>query len=63
MNSDSLGCCSCGGACCTPSQKEKLVTIDFLYLDLSACRRCQGAETSLDSAINEVSGVLEAAGF
>lgn len=63
MNSASLGCCFCSGGCCTPSQKEKLITIDFLYLNLSTCRRCQGAETSLDSAIKEVSGVLEAAGF
>ena len=62
-NSSSLGCCSCGGGCCTPPQEGKPITIDFLYLDLSACRRCQGAETNLDSAIKEVSGVLEAAGF
>lgn len=63
VDSDSLGCCSCGGGCCTPRQKEKVITIDFLYLDISVCGRCQGAETSLDSAIKEVSGVLEAAGF
>ncbi|NLJ26067.1 MAG: DUF2703 domain-containing protein [Firmicutes bacterium] len=61
-NSNSLGCCSCGGVCCTP-QEEKLITIDFLYLDLSVCQRCQGAEISLDRAIQEVSGVLQAAGF
>ena len=36
--------------------------IDFLYLDLSVCERCQGAESSLDEALREVAKVLETTG-
>jgi len=38
------------------------LVIDFLYLDLSVCTRCQGTDTSLDEALAEVSRVLEATG-
>ena len=57
------GCCSCGSGCCGPEQEKKQILIDFLYLDLSVCERCQGAENNLDEAIDEVSLVLKAAGF
>jgi len=36
--------------------------IDFLYLDLSVCTRCQGTDQSLEDALAEVSGLLGAAG-
>ena len=62
MDNKLVECCSCGSGCCTP-QSAKKVIIDFLYLDLSVCGRCQGAEKNLDEAISEVSGVLKAAGF
>lgn len=56
--------CGCGNSgCCAPKQEEKRLTIDFLYLDLSVCERCQGADNNLDEAIKEVSGVLKAAGY
>lgn len=62
--SNHSGCCSCGsGNCCTPEPESKKITIDFLYLDLTVCERCQGTETNLDQAVNEVSKVLSAAGF
>ena len=57
------GCCTCGGGCCGGEQEKKQLVIDFLYLDLSVCGRCQGAESNLEEALAEVSGVLEAAGF
>jgi len=61
MNS---GCCSCGSSnCCTPEPERKKIRIDFLYLDLTVCERCQGTETNLDQAVEEVSNVLSAAGF
>jgi len=61
MNS---GCCSCGSSgCCTPETERKKITIDFLYLDLTVCERCQGTETNLEKAINEVKTVLNAAGY
>ncbi len=63
MSNDSSGCCSCGSGCCGSEQEKKQLYIDFLYLDLSVCERCQGTENNLDEAIEEVSGVLKAAGF
>ncbi len=57
------GCCSCGGGCCPPEQAKNQIIIDFLYLDLSVCKRCQGTEDSLDQAIDQVSETLKSAGF
>lgn len=59
-------CCSCGLGCCdapkeTSAERRRFV-IDFLFLDLSVCTRCQGTEASLDEALTEVSKVLEATG-
>ena len=62
-NRSDTGCCSCGSGCCGLEQEQRRIIIDFLYLDLSVCERCQGAETNLDDAVNEVSTILEAAGF
>ena len=62
MNKKS-GCCSCGSGCYGQEQVEKQIVIDFLYLDLSVCKRCQDTETNLDKALEEVSGLLKAAGF
>jgi hypothetical protein len=55
-------CCGCGSSCCEPQQEKKRVVIDFLYLDLIVCTRCQGAESSLDDALMEVAKVLETTG-
>lgn len=56
-------CCGCGSNCCDANSEKKRITIDFLYLDLSVCNRCQGAETNLEEAVDEVSRVLESAGY
>lgn len=63
MNKNNNSCCSCGSGCCGQEQEKKKLIIDFLYLDLSVCERCQGTESNLDEAVNEVSDVLKAAGF
>jgi len=63
IKNDSSGCCSGNSGCCVTKQEKSIITIDFLYLDLSICERCQGAENNLDEAINEVSIVLKAAGY
>ena len=42
--------------------KKRRIEIDFMYLDLSVCTRCQGTDTSLDEAISEITRVLEIAG-
>ena len=56
--------CCCGTSdCCTPKDAKKQLIIDFLYLDLSVCERCQGANKNLEEAIKDVSGVLKVAGF
>ena len=58
-------CCSCGTDCCgsdAVQTERKKVIIDFLYLDLSVCTRCQGTENNLEEAIEEASKVLQAAG-
>jgi len=62
-NKKTSGCCGGGSDCCSPAVEKKALNIDFLYLDLSVCERCQGTESSLDEAINDVSKVLNAAGF
>ena len=64
-------------ACCTPeccaSEQDviqlgepragaKGLDIEFMYLDLSVCDRCQGTEGSLEEALSEVARVLELAG-
>ena len=58
--------CSCGSGCCDVLNdvqiEKKRIVIDFLFLDVSVCTRCQGADTSLDEALSEVSRVLEGTG-
>ncbi len=56
------GDCSCGSGCCPP-QATKKVAIEFLYLDLNVCERCQGTESNLEAALREVAAVLNAAGY
>jgi len=54
---------SCCSSAANNSQiaKRQLV-IEFLYLDLSICTRCQGAGDSLQEAIDEVAHVLAQTG-
>jgi len=65
-NIKDVGCCSCGTGCCETTIEAKIdrkrIVIDFLYLDVTVCERCQGADTSLDEALSEVSAVLESTG-
>lgn len=60
------GCCSGSSECCGNTDEIRLIrnqiVIDFLYLDLNVCTRCQGAENSLDEAIKDIAKVLEATG-
>ncbi len=62
MTGKSESCCSCGSSCCQPEQKKKEIIIEFLYLDLSVCERCQNTDSSLDRAVEELSTVLKSAG-
>ncbi|MHB8182521.1 MAG: DUF2703 domain-containing protein [Candidatus Desulforudaceae bacterium] len=40
----------------------RYLDIEFLYIDLSVCTRCQGTEGSLQEAVNEVARLLAATG-
>ncbi len=62
MAKNSCGCGCSDSGCCSPPQTKKLI-IDFLYLNLNICERCQGTEKNLDEAVDEVSAVLTAAGY
>jgi hypothetical protein len=64
MNENNPDGCSCVPECCvkTADINKRQITIDFLYLDLSVCTRCQGTDTVLDEALAEVSNVLQATG-
>lgn len=42
---------------------RRTIDIEFLYLDLDACTRCQGTGRNLDEALAEVARVLEATGI
>lgn len=53
--------CGCEGSGCCAPKKPKPVIIDFLYLDLNVCSRCQGTEDVLREAISDVEKVLNAA--
>ncbi len=71
-------CCS-GPDCCSDStvvsskqttettlpveNPTRRIAIDFLYLDLEVCTRCQGTDDTLDQAVAEVSGLLRSAGI
>ena len=58
-------CCSTSCGCEEENceLEKKKIRIDFMYLDLSICTRCQGTEDSLDEAIDDVAKVLELAGM
>lgn len=60
-------CCYCGSGCCGGDEKKsadkRRVVIDFLYLDLSVCKWCQGTDVSLEEALIDISNVLQASGF
>lgn len=61
--------CGCGGDSCQTESQEanapiarKQLEIEFLYLDLTQCNRCQGTESNLEDAIADVASVLQATG-
>ena len=44
-------------------EEKRRLDIDFLYLDLSVCERCQDTESTLKEAIEEVARILEMTGI
>lgn len=58
-------CCGTQSASTLPSNTrtaKRIVNIDFMYLDLSVCTRCQGTESRLEEAVAEVANILETTG-
>ncbi len=55
-------CCSCGCNCCSEEQL-KIITIDFLYLDLETCECCRVTEAALQEAVAETEGLLKSVGL
>jgi hypothetical protein len=73
---ESEGSCCCGGdsdGCCDSSSYSceddpyagafKPVVVDFLYLDLTVCDRCQGADKRVERAVELCAPVLAACGY
>ena len=52
-------CCSCG---CNQNS-EKVILIEYLYLDLHTCNRCIGTDNVLDEVMLIISPSLKLAGF
>jgi len=55
-----MSCCAEGSDCCKPIKK---IEIEFLYLDLNVCERCQGSDKNLDNAIELIKPVLTKLGY
>ena len=57
-------CCSDGANNDDPNTAEKeIVRIDCLFLDLSICDRCQGTDTRVEMAIEQLRDVMDMAGY
>lgn len=66
-------CCSTSSSCCSDSAysceddayagEMQEVVVDFLFLDLDCCDRCQGADERVASAVERCHDVLAACGF
>lgn len=63
MEEKKKGCCCEGPDCCvTAEHQAKRLAIEFMYIDLTVCDRCLGADATLEEAIAEVANVLKATG-
>jgi hypothetical protein len=61
-NRKSRETCVCNS--CSPPiiGKKKELIVDFLYIDLEQCDRCQATNSAIDEALSDLSPVLESAG-
>lgn len=63
------GCCGGdlpeGGDCCCSGPSVEItrtITVEFCYLDVVTCERCQGADVQVDKAVAAVEGALALCG-
>lgn len=59
--------CTCNTGCCEVTEQNQIeeinkIIIDFLYLDLNVCNRCQGTDEGIEEAIEDVAKVLQLTG-
>ncbi len=54
---DMQSCC-----CCSETEKQNHVKIEYLYLDLNTCDRCVGTDAVLEEVIKELTPALNLAG-
>ncbi|MBC8587308.1 DUF2703 domain-containing protein [Acidilutibacter cellobiosedens] len=60
--------CICNTKCCedlrqSQTEEKNEIIIDFLYLDLNICTRCQGTDAGLEEAIADVAKILQLTGI
>jgi hypothetical protein len=58
--------CGCGSSCSSENKQEKNekhLEIEFLYLDLSTCGRCQGTDSVIEEAIKDLEDILSEVGY
>lgn len=53
-------CCDENSDCC---REKRSIDIQFLYLDLNVCERCQGSDKNLDKAIQLIQPILVEIGY
>ena len=49
--------------CCCTGKAEKVVDVEYLYLDLDTCERCVGTDKVLESVLNELNSAFKIAGY
>lgn len=57
-NNSNESCC-----CDSTNKKEKIILIEYLYLDLVTCDRCVGTDKVLDEVVDLLTPTLELAGY
>ncbi|NYE58413.1 DUF2703 domain-containing protein [Carboxydothermus ferrireducens] len=62
-NAGNKSCCGDNSSTVKSNKNSTRLVIDFLYLDLNVCERCQETDNTLESAIDDVKHVLEMAGI
>ena len=53
----------CSVVDCGCSKNGKLLSVEYLYLDLSCCDRCQGGEQNLETALEQITPELFKKGY
>jgi hypothetical protein len=49
--------------CCGTHKKDKVVLVEYLYLDLNTCQRCVGTDAVLEEVLRELTPAFELAGY